>query len=115
MIEGRVLKFGYGDIAVGYNAISQKITFQQFKPPTECGENVSPEVEFISDKIFIKISYDEYKQLSYLLSKVKNKEISKFYFKEYEFNFHNYNEKSIEVCLKNLNFAMQLYFMALAC
>lgn len=37
MIDGNILKFGYGDIVVGANRMTQTISFQQFKPPSKCG------------------------------------------------------------------------------
>ena len=115
MIDGNVLKFGYGDIAVNCNSLIQAITFQQFKPPQECGENIPKDAEYIGDIIILDFSYDEYNKFNQLLQIVQDRNISKFTFKGYEFNFENYNEKSVKVCKKYLQRAMLLYFMAMAC
>ena len=40
MIDGKILKFGYGDIAV--NAAGFAMTFTPFKPPVEIGTNTRP-------------------------------------------------------------------------
>ena len=40
MINGNILKFGYGDIAVGSDGLTQRMSFQQFKPPAKCGDKV---------------------------------------------------------------------------
>lgn len=32
----------------------------------------------------------------------------------YEFNFENYREKSVDVCLEHLNFAMNFYIFCIA-
>lgn len=116
MIEGTVLKFGYGDIAVGSNALTQTITFQQFKPSEKCGRNVPKDAEYIGDEIRLDIfSYDEYEKLEVLLKAVQKKALFKFMFKGYEFNFENYNPESVNVCLRNLNFAMGFYLLSMAC
>ena len=59
MMNGNRLKFGYGDIAVGSDGLTQKISFQQFKPPAECGGNIPEDVEYIGEEIILQISYDE--------------------------------------------------------
>lgn len=114
MIEGNRLKFGYGDIAVGADGLTQRISFRQFKPPAECGEQVSDEVEYIGDEIVLEFSYEDYCEFNKYLKQISNKEIIEFIFKEYIFDFSNYNEKSINVCKKHLNNAMQWYFMCIA-
>ena len=40
MIEGKIIKFGYGDVAVGGFRFSQQLCFQQFKPPAKIGETL---------------------------------------------------------------------------
>ena len=114
MINSNVLKFGYGDIAVGANSSNQEIRFQQFKPPGKCGDKVSENVEYIGEKIVMKISYEDYCELSKLLKEVSDRNISIFEFKGYVFDFTKYNEESIKVCKRNLNNAMAWYFLCIA-
>ena len=54
MIDGNILKFGYGDIAVGSSALSNIITFQQFKPVGKCGDKIPEDVEYVGEEIAIK-------------------------------------------------------------
>lgn len=114
MIDGNILKFGHGDIAVGYR-VTGILTFQQFKPPEECGSYVSDNVEYTSEQIIINFTcYEEYLELSNKLKDVKSKNISTFEFKDYIFDFTNYNEKSVEVCERYLKRAMSWYLMCCA-
>ena len=114
MINGNRLKFGYGDICVGSDGLTQRMSFQQFKPPGKCGNRVSENVEFIGDEIIFKFSYEDYCEFNKKLEQVYNKEATEFIFKGYVFDFINFNEESIKVCKKHLNGAMQYYFMCMA-
>ena len=114
MIDGNRLKFGYGDIGVGSDKLTQRMSFQQFKPPVKCGDRVSKDIEYIGDKIILKISYEDYREFSKCLEQVSNRELTEFIFKGYIFDFTNYNEKSIDACKKHLKNAMQWYFTCMA-
>lgn len=113
MIIDNKIMFGYGDIAVG--ATVDIITFQQFKPPAECGNHVNDNVEFIGEQIILYISHEEYHELNKYLSSVSNKDISVFTFKDYIFDFSNYNKESVIVVKRKLCQAKNLYILALAC
>lgn len=116
MIIGNILKFGYGDIDVSSNALSQRIGFQQFKPHAECGENLKgEEIEYIGNAIVFNLTYDIYCKFSEKLNCVLNKEITEFTFENYIFDFNKYNTRSIKTCIKALDYAMHWYFMARAC
>ena len=114
MINGNRLKFGYGDICVKSDALTQKISFQQFKPPAECGYNVPEDVKFIGNEIILEFSYEDYCEFSKYLEQVSDTEITDFIFKGYMFDFANFNEESINVCKKHLNSAMRMYFLCMA-
>lgn len=115
MIVGNILKFGYGDISVGSDGFFQIISFQQFKPPVECGSKVcNKDVEFIGDKIVLDISYEDYCELKKRLS-LMSKEVNAFDFKGYIFDFSNYNAASVNVVTRHLEKCMQFYFLCLAC
>lgn len=116
MIDGKRFKFGHGDIGVGAIPSTRQIHFQQFRPPIEVGDNVlNYDVDWIGERIFIEINYEDYQKLSKLFGSVKSRDVSKFTFKDYIFDFTNYNEKSVEVCQQKLSEAMSLYFLAMAC
>ena len=114
MINGNRLKFGYGDIAVGSDGLTQRMSFQQFKPPAKCGDKVLDDVEYIGDEIILEFSYEDYCGFSKKLEQVSDKEMTDFTFKGYIFDFANFNKESINVCKKHLNDAMQYYFMCMA-
>lgn len=114
MIEGNRIKFGYGDISVGANQINRTITFQQFKPAEKCGNEVPESVEFIGDEINLQINYADYIEFSNNLKLVQCKEIYEFSFKDYIFDFTNWNETSIKVCNDKALHAMSLYILCLA-
>ena len=114
MINGNRLKFGYGDIVVSSDGLTQRMSFQQFKPPAECGGNVPEDVEFIGNEIILEFSYEDYCEFSKYLEQVSDKEITDFIFKGYIFDFANFNKESVNACKKHLNGAMQYYFMCIA-
>lgn len=114
MINNNILKFGYGDIAVGVDELQQCMKFQQFKPPTECGKRVYADVEWIGDEIKIYLNWEEYLEFNKLLEGVRCKNISVFDFKDYIFDFTNYNEKSIQTCKKFAELSMKWYILCLA-
>ena len=114
MIYGNVLKFGYGDICVGSDGLTQRMSFQQFKPPAKCGDQVLDDVEYIGDEIILKFSYEDYCEFSKYLEQVSDKEITDFSFKGYIFDFTNYNEESVKVCKKHLESVMYSYFLCMA-
>ena len=114
MINGNRLKFGYGDISVGSDGLTQRMSFQQFKPPGECGNIVSDDVEYIGDEIILEFSYEDYCEFSKHLEQVSNKEMTDFIFKGYIFDFANFNKESVNACKKHLNGAMQYFFMCMA-
>jgi hypothetical protein len=114
MIDGNVLKFGYGDIATGADVFSRAITFQQFKPPGECGDTLDCEVEYIGEEIVLQLSYEEYCKLDKLMIQIINKNIVMFSFREYIFDFSNYNEESVRVVRRKLNEAISWYLLCCA-
>lgn len=117
MIEGNVLKFGYGDIAVGASPLKQVITFQQFKPPANCGEIIDTEnVEFTSDVLEMHLrDLKECIRFVAMLDWVKSGKGHTFGFNNLMFDFANYNEKSIKVCMVRAYDAMEEYLMCIAC
>ena len=114
MINGNRLKFGYGDICVRSDGLTQRISFQQFKPPAECGGNVPEDVEYIGEEVILQISYEEYCEFNKQLKSVLSNSISTFSFKGYIFDFTNYNEESVNVCKKHSESAMYSYSLCMA-
>ena len=116
MIDGNRIIFGYGDVCVGNNIMSQTVKFQQFKPPAECGERINDEeVEFIGEEIYIvlKDSHD-YSDFMKLLNQIGT-EIYEFEFQGYIFDFSKFNKESVRACKNHTERAMDLYFLSMAC
>lgn len=114
MIDGKVLKFGYGDIAIDSDALAQKISFQQFETPIKCGEDVPKDMKYVGEEIILQISYEEYCELIEQLNNVLSKNIFTFEFKGHVFDFTNYNEESVKACKKYLCSIMCVYFLSMA-
>lgn len=118
MIDGNVIKFGYGDIAVGAMSILQYMKFTEIKPPHECGTNLDEcdDCEYVSKPICISFdTYDEIKLYKDYIKQVKSKEILVFEFKSFIFDFTNYNIESVKVCERHINRIEGGYTLALAC
>ena len=111
MINGNVIKFGYGDVAVGH--CNYTIKFQQFIPKQKPGTNVDADsVVWVGEKIEIPISVSDY----YFLMKELDKCVHKraFSFKEYIFDFNNFNLNSVKVVRESVEKSMFLHFLSLA-
>lgn len=114
MIIDKTIKFGYGDIAVGSDALRSILYFYGIKPPLNIGENVNDDIEVCSNKIEFEIDYDDYIYIYQNITAVKNGSIKKFHFRDYILDFTNYNIESVNVVEKHINVAMFMYRMALA-
>lgn len=112
--KGKVLKFGYGDIGVGADSINFQITFQQFKPPSKCGTYTTGKEKYVGKKICITLTYQTYCELMEHLERVKSKEITKFIFKGYTFDFTNYDKESIRVCQRQARATMARIILSMA-
>lgn len=115
MIQDNVLKFGYGDIAVGF--VANELTFQYFRPPQEVGSYVRPDkVEWLSEKI--RISFNNYNQImsfSRLLRQASERKISVFEYAGYTFDFTNFNSRSFASISENFKYVEKWVSMAFAC
>ena len=114
MIDGNILKFGYGDIAVDSSALSNIITFQQFKPVGKCGDKIPEDVEYVGEEIAIKVSYNDHWEFINCLNRVSNNEISEFEFKGYVFDFSNRNIDSVIACKEHIDNAILTCLLSMA-
>ena len=119
--KNNILYFGYGDILV--NNYLSGLMFVNCKPPVEVGTDINDEikeklgVKYTSDWITIPITtYDEAKYFGKLLDKVlADSTIIEFKFKDYKFNFSNWNPKSVEVLKAHLSVVRMQLLACLAC
>ena len=103
MIEENILRFGYSDISVRADIMTNTISFKQITTELECDTISSKDVNYTDNIINIRINdFDEYYEFYKCLKEVNKRNITQFTFKDYVFNFNNYNEKSIIVIEKNL-------------
>lgn len=118
MIDGKIIKAGYGDIAVGN--FGWHIQFTPFKPPLEVGTTVrdlfgNGDIVPTGDTITITLNSDsDFAELKAKLEGVRPKKASKiFEFKGYTFDFSNYNEKSVEV-FERVRCVAHIYYLQVA-
>lgn len=115
MIKGNIIEFGYGDVAVGSSRLMKFVDFTNIKPPLECGERITTEME--KDLEFgesIRIYEDGIWDIYSLMKTIsENNRIVKY--KEYTFDFSNYNEKSVKTVKEHLYNVIMGDILCLAC
>lgn len=96
MIKGKVIEFGYGDVVVGNDWFKECITITNIKPPLECGKTIRRGVEGIEFGESIEIYEDELHDIYKLICTVDeyNRVVK---YKEWTFDFTNYNKESVKV------------------
>lgn len=119
MIEaGCILKFGYGDIAVGPMWGLVGVTFQGFKPATDCGTKITYDVEYVTERYNLilcnKGNLAVYKAFSELLHAVLDGKIQTFRFDEYLFDFTNFNPESVRAILDNMKKSFEMNCLSFA-
>lgn len=103
MIDGNVIKFGYGDLVIQKDRLG--INIQQVKKAGECGNNAYPEeVVFCGPWVKIPLTKEEYDEFMFLLDEAESGRLRVFSFKKWTFDFSNFNEESIKVCRENVSY-----------
>ena len=116
MIINNCIKFGYGDIHIGGDSGISSLSIWQIKTQGEVGRFVTMDkTEHVGDPIIIYVDYDDYKYLCKCLSEVRLRKIDNFEYKNYIFDFSNYNQKSLDIFIKALNISFYYKQLALAC
>ena len=113
MVEGKVIKFGYGTVCVGSNYQGQ-VTFRSIKPPQEVGSGIvyNRDIEFFNDMI----SIDMLKNSHILKSQLEiHQSPAIIIINEYTLDFSNFNRKSVEVVLDHAYSAYYNYLRLCAC
>lgn len=116
MIDGKVLKFGYGDICIGHTGFNLQLTFRGFKPPKEIGERIlkNEDIEFLTDTVKVDVTIEECFQLKSILNNIEEYD-NVFEFKGYVFDFTKNNTTSLKVLLKQIDSLISRSIMCLAC
>lgn len=100
MIEGKIIKFGYGDVGVGASDLGYMV-FGNIIPPQEIGTNLNnkiknKEVEVTSETVIYENNYFDFLELFKNIN--ENNRVVEY--KGYTFDFTNYKQGSVNVCLK---------------
>jgi hypothetical protein len=114
MFIEKVIKFGYGDVLVHSNEFLKVLTLTYIEPPKEVGEiikndndyNILDRIQFQFDNDMI-ILYEDLKHMNPKNTIVK--------FRDYTFDFTNFNEKSLEVVVRGVKRVINGFTLALAC
>lgn len=116
MIKGNTLYFGSGDIVVSSNSwcYSAEVGFTNIKLPCKCGDTITKEIERnIEFYDSISITLEDYELYNLLCNVDENNTI--FIYKDYIFDFTNFNKESVRVCKDGVKNALLAYQLTLAC
>jgi len=104
MIEGNVLKFGYGTLEVEDLPDRCGLMFRHFTPALTCGAKVFPQhVTYIGNPVYCYVEPDDYDMFLHSLNRVKSEEIDIFEYNGHVFDFSNAEPISAEMCIKHLD------------
>ncbi|MCM3387281.1 hypothetical protein M3649_03930 [Ureibacillus chungkukjangi] len=109
MIKDKVITFGYGDVLVGAISLSH-VRLEYIKPNQEIGSKPNEDYEVV-EEIILPYRSDMNDFYEELLIVSENNCILKY--RDYIFDFSNYNEKSVNVVKKA--FLRVTTGLALAC
>jgi hypothetical protein len=117
MVINNRIKFGYGTVAVGSDIWCGYFKVQTIHPPREPGTLITEEykVEYLGKPVLIPIDTVAYEELYANFERVRSREISEFTYAGYVFDFNEYNEESVKVCVEHLKRAFYSYSICLAC
>ena len=106
MINENTIIFGHGDIEVSSSICG--LTFYELTEPMKIGiydeELIVLKRNTMKSSVFIPLlTLHECSKFSILLEKVERREINRFTFCGYIFDFSKFNNESIDVCKKNLD------------
>ena len=110
MIDGKIIKFGYGDVAIWVDS-DHCVAFQQTGEPHEIREHIAGDVELIGEAIYIKFTHMLDCNIFKLhLEGIRNGSDSRIFdFEGYTFDFTNYNEASVDMVERKLSRVIEVY------
>lgn len=116
MIEGNIIKFGYGTAILHGDSFTRVLTIKYMKPPKEVGTQLLPET-YEEMELIEKLTFQYSKDMKDLLRDLDsiNETNNKIDFRGYTFDFSNYNPKSVEVLKEHLKSVIRGFILALAC
>lgn len=119
--KNNIISFGYGDVQVYSSTFKHSIIFRGFKPPVEIGTALdelieNENIEFITEPIEIKFAtMKELNEFQKLVNKIDGKNYTQFTYRNYIFDFSNYNPKSIDVMLYSIANVKRYFMHLMAC
>lgn len=116
MIIQKTVKFGYGTILVGANRDSRELTLEYVEPPVAVGTKVRKE-DLVGSVSHGKISFKYGKDMRTLQEDLKqvSAENPLVQFREYTFDFTNFNPSSVKSVQDMLIKAIMGNTLPLAC
>jgi hypothetical protein len=93
MIEGKRIKFGYGSVVLEAN--NGRLSVVIIEPPAEIGADVDYKEHSIVDRIDFSIGEDVFELNRNMKNVTKDNAVVKF--RDYYFDFTNYNEQSVKI------------------
>jgi len=115
MIEGNVIKFGYGDIQI--RTMFDRIEFHQsiIPYPENIGKPWNPDVPLRNGAPVRYVSQNELANVLSNLKKVESREITQFDFMDLTFDFDNFNKESVQAVRKCFEHIQGWYIRYSAC
>ena len=114
-IENKVIKFGYGDVQIGFSL--NMLIFTWLKTPVEVGSPINKDmnIELLSEPI--KFEFNEIEELAKFKRLVEsiNENNLLFTYKDYTFDYSKYNKESINVLLNNIQRLLNVLIIPTAC
>lgn len=109
-VENKIVYFGYGDVAVGSDSITGRMSFENIKPPQEIGSSLDGKQIEYGEEIIVS---EKHTHELYNLFKTVSEDNMIVEYDGITFNFEKYDQKSVEVCLKHA--WNTVWYLILAC
>lgn len=116
-VNNRLICFGYGDVKVSYNHMSG-IKFVGFEPPPGMSVGTLLDKECVETTDTIEISFstiDELMDFKRLIDEIDGESNASFAYRDWMFDFSNYNRQSIIVILFYIELVERYFISLTAC
>lgn len=118
MIEGNVIKFGYGDIVVTVceDVFATVLIFEQIAPSLICGSSVNlveGDISFGTTRTLTG-RFEDFNEFLKQLELVHERKTNVFAFKDLVFDFTKYHPTSVKVMIDKAKAAIQKTLMCYA-
>lgn len=112
MIEGKVIKFGFGTIVISGDDFTKVLTLSYIEPPKEVGGLIRESILPIEE---VKFKYNKDMEKFYEDLKMVDEENCKIEFRGFTFDFTEYNTKSVNALMVRVKKVIVGFQLGLAC